>query len=426
MLRWLWPKSPLEAREKAWVETRMHLLADHFGIERLLKSQLVLPTDEYFPEVSGSQDPSANSEQLLKRVCSYLQIDPGSVQLAKTEAPKAAADGAGCGCSGGQCGSSATVDEPVIFIASAAQQLSRRLLMRSNDFDSDSPEFELLADLAPVFLGFGVFAANTATTRRALPVRLLAYGLALFAWMRDERHLRWTSFLSADAQGTFRSGMRYLHRSNDSLFQHSTIRRRHGAMSVNELTTTLKSGTPSAKIAALWELAEKGPAAADAIPAISDALRVSHADIRADAAITLAAMGEQAADVVPRLTDTLHDGEDRVRASAAAALGRLGLNADLVVPELASTLHAPNAEVVLAAAAALRQYGPSAEIALPDLLKALRAALVGCNDRNALQLTEAIKTIVADPEACILDFFDEHDTDLRHAAVDLLRGQDPE
>ena len=47
---WFKPKSPIGVRMKAWVETRMVWLAAQFGIERLRRAKVILPTAEFFSE----------------------------------------------------------------------------------------------------------------------------------------------------------------------------------------------------------------------------------------------------------------------------------------------------------------------------------------------------------------------------------------
>ena len=45
------PKLLLPIREKAWVEVRMQWLARQFGIDRLLKAEVVVPADGWFPGI---------------------------------------------------------------------------------------------------------------------------------------------------------------------------------------------------------------------------------------------------------------------------------------------------------------------------------------------------------------------------------------
>ena len=50
MFGWFAPKCPLGTYEKKWTESRMRWLVDKLGLERLLQTEVILPTDKYFPE----------------------------------------------------------------------------------------------------------------------------------------------------------------------------------------------------------------------------------------------------------------------------------------------------------------------------------------------------------------------------------------
>ena len=285
------------------------------------------------------------------------------------------------------------------------------------------PELDAWAELASLYLGFGVLAANSTTVRRALPARVWGYALALFAWVRDETKPAWADYLRPDPLSSFRGGLRYLRRGGDSLFRLSTARLRYGAQSVNELTERLTQGPVCGRIAAMWELARKGSDAAGVVPLLVECLHARHVELRAEAANTLGRLGPVAAGTTEELIDVLRDPEPQVRAAAAGALGRMGLDAERVVPELAETLGDDQRSVVREVAESLRQFGLAAAPALPSMLEAFRTALVACDDSQASHLAASLQAIVTDAAACIANFLAEHDADLRHAALDILQQQ---
>ena len=421
MFGWIWPKPPLGAREKAWVETRMHVLADQLGIESLLNARVPRPTSEFSPAtLPGSP---ADVQLILQRICGFLPVEAASVRVDVCDQESLATPPSQePNCLGGSalCVANTLLEKPEMLVATLAQKLCRVLLQRRGGSTAQGAELDRVAELLSVFFGFGVFAANTATDRKVLPTRLVSYSLSLFAWLREEPQPMWASDLSPESAVIFRSGIRYLRRSGDSLLQMATVRRRYGALSVNELSQQLKTGTLSVKIAALWELAAKGPAASDAVPLVVECLRSREVDIRAEAARTLGSMDSMTPDVMLALTDALRDVHESVRAAAAGALGQLGSQAGDVVPELAQALQDESGLVVREAAMALCRFGSGAEPALNPLLEALRRALVDCNDGSARVLAAAVRTIAPNPETHLDAFFDEHDTDLRHAAFDLF------
>src|SRR5262245_27440611 len=79
MFGWFAPKCPLATWEKTWTETRMRWLADHFGIDQLLNAEVVLPTEEYFPD-SFKGNPGG-ARKMLHRLGDYMEIDRESIEL---------------------------------------------------------------------------------------------------------------------------------------------------------------------------------------------------------------------------------------------------------------------------------------------------------------------------------------------------------
>jgi hypothetical protein len=413
-------KPPLEAREKAWVETRLHYLTDYWGLEQLLNAKTILPTEEHFPEiVEGEQD---TPQKLVVRIIDQFPITATDIQLQLVDGDPPSR---GQDCATGCCSVPTKNQDSRALVAAIAQAVCRALLVQRGHVSEEAYDLDRLAELMSVFTGFGVFAANTADQRRLLPARMVSYGQALCAWMRDDLRPGWEAFLEPDPAAVFRSSLKYLRKTGDSVFQTSTARLRHGALSVNELMLQLRSGTPSVKIAALWELADKQAAAVDALPLVEECLDSSDPDVRAVAADTLGALGEVALPAAGRLAECLEDRNEGVRASTAAALGRLGPQDEVVIDELAAAVQDAHPQVVRSAAWSLAQYGPHAEASLPQVLAAMRNALVECNDPTARLLLDTVRAIVEDAEPCVLEFFDEHDADLRHAAVDLLREPRP-
>src|SRR5580704_16278966 len=79
MSGWFAPKCPLDTWEKTWTETRMRWLADQFGIEQLLQTEVILPTDQYFPDPYHGT--AADARQLMNQLCGYMGIDPQRIDL---------------------------------------------------------------------------------------------------------------------------------------------------------------------------------------------------------------------------------------------------------------------------------------------------------------------------------------------------------
>jgi hypothetical protein len=89
-----------------------------------------------------------------------------------------------------------------------------------------------LTDLLTVFLGLGIFTANSAfkfnqwtgggkqgwEAKRLgyLTESMFGYALALFAWARGEDKPQWSKYLEGNVKYYFRSGLKYLEKTGDS------------------------------------------------------------------------------------------------------------------------------------------------------------------------------------------------------------------
>jgi len=119
--------------------------------------------------------------------------------------------------------------------------------------------------------------------------------------------------------------------------------------------------------AAADALAEMGPQAVDAVPALIQALRNEEedSDLRQAASDALGAIGSEA---VPVLVQALADEDERVRWAAARALEDMGPQAVEAIPALIQALRDGDEDVSWAAASALGDIGPEA---IPVLIEAL-------------------------------------------------------
>ena len=96
------------------------------------------------------------------------------------------------------------------------------------------------------------------------------------------------------------------------------------------------------KLFAAEVLGTIGPAAASAIPSLTEALRDADRDVRAKAAEALGKIGPAATSAIPSLTEALRDADRNVRGRAVEALGNVGPAAAELgrerIPENAPTL----------------------------------------------------------------------------------------
>lgn len=133
--------------------------------------------------------------------------------------------------------------------------------------------------------------------------------------------------------------------------------------------------------ACVTALADMGPAAASATPALARLLRHDQTTVREAAATALAAIGPDARAAVAELVRTLADRDRLVAAASASALAAIGPDARAAVGPLAAALSAPDAMLRGTAARALGDIGPDAA----DAAGSLAAAVVREQDADVLR-----------------------------------------
>lgn len=114
-----------------------------------------------------------------------------------------------------------------------------------------------------------------------------------------------------------------------------------------------------------------GPAAAEAVPLLSDLMKSGNPLLRAEIVTTLGSTGESNPQAIATLTQALYDPEPQVRTAAANSLGHMGVKAASAVPALIEALADENKAIRVAAAQALRRLGPPAIEAIFPLQKAM-------------------------------------------------------
>lgn len=433
---WWKAKCPVGFREKAWIELRMQSLLEHFGTRQFTQGKIVLPTEEFFPDPFDASPEAAR--RLLDRVCEYMGVSSAEIEL-QTE-PAGCSHDAAVTCNPNAVRvTDAELADPMRLAAVFTRELAYRELARRKLVENPFSK-EWTTDLAAVLLAMGVFVANATATekhahsgscgcstsggRSGLPNRATAYAMALHAWLRGEQRPDWGRYLRPDAAEAFQAGFRYLVQTEDSLLRPDNLHRLDTNPSLDRLCRRLDEGTASDRVAALWQIAERGAEASTAAAAVARCLNDRRPGVCAEAARTLAELGPAAADAVPELVDMLGHSDQEVRTAAAYALGKLHSQPELVVTELAERLGDPG--VLETAAWSLAQFGADARPALPSLLARLKGEL-GRGHRTIDYLTYAVRAISADAEAELRELVESCDPELQRQADGLLPegGQEP-
>jgi hypothetical protein len=243
MFSWFRVECPVGLDQKTWIEARMRWLALEFGLDRLRQARVVLPTHDYFPD-SYDGTPEAVRPMLL-RVCGYMGVDPKPIRLAFYSRKTYLRDAAGM-----QSGAAGTYEsdgqlttirldysklaDPMAVVATLAHELGHVLLLGQGRVSRDAQDHEPLTDLTTIFLGMGLFTANSRVSDRTdhhgtmeqwsisrlgyLTEEMDGYALALFAWIRGEKTPAWLKQLRANPRTYCKRGLRYLLRTGHSSF----------------------------------------------------------------------------------------------------------------------------------------------------------------------------------------------------------------
>lgn len=76
---WFVPQCPVEAEDKTWIEESMLWLIDEFGAETLRETEVILPTDEFFPDPFSRDEDDLRA--LVDQVCDYMDVDPERLEV---------------------------------------------------------------------------------------------------------------------------------------------------------------------------------------------------------------------------------------------------------------------------------------------------------------------------------------------------------
>jgi hypothetical protein len=239
-MAWWRAECPVRPVEQRWIDESMDWLVEQFGEERL-RSEVVLPTDDYFPGAyAGSRE---DVLRVVDRLCAHMGVDRARVEVEHGEADDdheaMSADVPLRSSSQGAAGHHRVRDgrsvigirddqapRPMALVATVAHELGHVLLLGGGLIAADRPDHEPLTDLLTVYFGLGIFTANaafefsqeargrysyTSTTRLGyLTEPMYGYGLARFAWLRGESRPSWARYLDTNPGTFLKRGLRFL------------------------------------------------------------------------------------------------------------------------------------------------------------------------------------------------------------------------
>jgi predicted metal-dependent hydrolase len=251
------PKLPVSEEDRQWVDEGFRRLQKLVGRRRMLEAKVILPTAEDFPDPYDGTPAAA--EMLFSRVCAYMRVERKSVELEvfpdemqqlreilpywRGDGAKRAAgmyvqhsrdDGNQQEHTAEECMvvaiRSTQLKDPLSLVATVAHELGHVILLGGRLLNPETSDHEPMTDLLTVFLGLGIFTANSAgrfkqyqEDRRQgwsmerlgyLPEEVFGYALARFATERGEHKAEWLKHLSTNVRSYFKQSLVWLVKNN--------------------------------------------------------------------------------------------------------------------------------------------------------------------------------------------------------------------
>ena len=252
MLEWLLgtPRCPVDEPAKRWIEKRFSWLTDELGMDRLLTGRTVLPTKEFLPLTYKCTERGLHD--LMCRVASFMDVDPSKLTLGFYEDGTPQFEGATNSRTAGLYAKAGkkfnillevnSLDDPAAVIATLSHEIGHVVLLGQGRVTPADTDHEQLTDLLVVFMGLGIFAANTAVyesnwrdgqwsgwsvgRRGYLSMDMYGYAMSLYTLARNDPTPPWVAHLRPDMRAALRRGVRYIESTQDCDYLPATKRGR--------------------------------------------------------------------------------------------------------------------------------------------------------------------------------------------------------
>lgn len=246
---WGTPKLPLREGEQLWIESSFRWLLAEFGESALLDHTTVLPESAFFPDKYNRTDEAALA--VVLRVCGYMKVDPRTIEVEFFSDREEIASrhqlggetdhrgAAGYYLAANYQQQSQTIainfdclPDPMKLVATAAHELGHVILLGGGRVSREEKDHEFLTDLITVFLGLGIFTANSAfqfsqwqshshqgwsaSRLGYMSEEMFAYSLAVYAWLRGEETPKWSRYLAMNVGHHFKQSLRYLQKGGQT------------------------------------------------------------------------------------------------------------------------------------------------------------------------------------------------------------------
>lgn len=328
---------------------------------------------------------------------------------------------------------------PEAMINRIACHISRRFLASMDTTELEHADLTDLSELMTVYFGLGVFGANMAlqTTQYThgewhywqhqkytdSAARHFGVALAYMSWIRNDPEEKLARALRPDARVPFQRALKYLQRTNDSLFDAATNTSVFAMDQVQLLEPLLENASVGQTVGVLQrmlEIAEPGTlsdteSASFLYQRLPELLRSPDDSVRMLACLAADRFGTVNADVLDGLKDLLSDPVPEIRKEATLGVIYLAPSGQLLARDLVISLKDEDSGVVEAAVKGLLFLQQQDEDVVPELLTLIRKGLNMAGGVSLSFLFGALDTVSADAESHISDFLKSDPQELRTA-----------
>lgn len=450
MLGWFRPTCPIAVDVRVQLENMFRELTDRIGLKRLQSCEVLTPDSPELAEVTHGLQ--IDVPKLLDLISRRIGLESGRIDLevccqdsiptADQHLPTSTLNGLYLAPDEERSRpiiylNSSLLHDPQLLLATLAHEVAHEVLRREFPEAYEDTRMELLTDMLPVFLGLGIFAANsyvresgetlgltysyTRQTSGYLSTNDIAYTLALFAWVREESHPEWAQGLEYGPRESLRANLRYLWRTRDSTVTPESIRRPDKSRTIDDvMNSALSSRKPTQLFSALQMLQTFPDRIGEFSAALIPLIRSGEAPLRALAVSTACGITQPARELTRVLLDQFFDDDCRVRAALAQGLSPCD---EVTSKVLYSMLSDSSRLVAVAAARSLADCASLPPETFSPLCRLLRESINHCDEADQRAVIHLLRTfpdadrrVLEQVGVHLFDEFDFEDTSL--AGVD--------
>lgn len=235
--------------DKEWIEESLTWFMETFGTEKLLARPFIVPSVADFP-YDDLNDPE-QFQRLFEQICTYYGLDAGTIAVKFFDDIKSMqwstwVPQSGITEPGGLYYrtydasekpfkidlAKSSLDNPQLLVTIIAHELAHVKLLGGHYMRNDDPNLEPFTDLACLYFGFGIFAANSCQTRSDnwmsrfgyLPNEVISYTNALLCYMAAQDPGDYLPYLNTNTKELFRNDHAYLLRTEDTLLSPNKVK----------------------------------------------------------------------------------------------------------------------------------------------------------------------------------------------------------